>query len=232
MSATPLLSIDQLAGGYGDTIVLRGISAAVQSGEVLGVLGRNGVGKSTLMRLLMGYLPSAGGAVVFDGADLRNMSPHARQRRGISHAPQERVVFDTLSVRDNLTLHRSDRSLDAYAALLDEFPRIAERLAQPAGVLSGGEKKLVSFCRVMAENAALTLMDEPTEGVQAENIDRMARCVAARAAQGAAFVIVEQNLTFLQAVMHQILVLDHGEAVGAGPAEAFDRAALEAALHV
>lgn len=228
----PLLAWDGLAGGYGDTVVLRGIAAAVGPGEVLGVLGRNGVGKTTLLRLLMGYLAPSAGTVRWRGSPLGALPTHARRRLGMSYAPQEGLVFDPLTVHENLTLHREDRGLEAYAALLEAFPRIAERLPQRAGTLSGGEKKLLSFCRAIADDAPLTLLDEPSEGVQQENLDRMAAFIRQRQAQGAAFVIVEQNLGFLLATMQRALVLDHGECVLSGRAADLPRSALEAHLAV
>jgi ABC-type branched-subunit amino acid transport system ATPase component len=228
----PLLQFDGLAGGYGDTVVLRDISAAVGNGEVLGVLGRNGVGKSTLLRLLMGYLQPSAGTIHWRGESLASVAVHARRRAGISYAPQEGVVFDHLSVRDNLTLHRSNRRLDDYEELFAAFPRVAERLSQRAGDLSGGEKKLVSFCRVLAERAPLSLIDEPTEGVQQENLEHMARLLRQRQEAGAAFIIVEQNLGFLMGTMQQVLALDHGECVLSGEALEFSREALDRCLAV
>ena len=231
-ASAPLLAFDGLTGGYGDTVVLRGIGGAVASGQVLGILGRNGVGKTTLLRLLMGYLAPVAGSVRLRGQALGAMATHARQRLGMAYAPQEGLVFDPLSVRENLTLHRADRSLAPYEELLAAFPRLAERLEQRAGTLSGGEKKLLSFCRAIADAAPLTLLDEPSEGVQQENLDRMSRFIRQRQSQGAAFVIVEQNLAFLVATMEHALVLDHGECVLSGPAADLPRSALEAHLSV
>jgi ABC-type branched-subunit amino acid transport system ATPase component len=232
MNPPALLAFDTLSGGYGDTIVLEGIAGAVHEGEVLGVLGRNGVGKTTLLRLLTGYLRPSAGTIRWRGEPLGHLPTHERRRGGISYAPQEGLVFDHLTVQENLTLHRDDRRLDVYAELFEEFPRVAERLRQPAGHLSGGEKKLVSFCRVLAEQAPLTLIDEPSEGVQQENLDRMIRLLRQRQAQGAAFIVVEQNLSFLMATMQQVLALDHGECVLAGAADGIERAALERCLMV
>jgi ABC-type branched-subunit amino acid transport system ATPase component len=226
----PLLAFEGLAGGYGDTIVLRGVSGAVAAGQLLGVLGRNGVGKTTLLRLLMGYLRPAAGTIQWRDRDLAATPVHARRHFGISYAPQEGLVFDHLSVQENLTLHRRDRSLDAYDELFQAFPKVAERLRQPAGNLSGGEKKLVSFCRVLAEQSPLSILDEPSEGVQQENLDRMVRLLKQRQAAGAAFIIVEQNLEFLLASMQQVLVLDHGECVLAAAAQGLPRETLEALL--
>lgn len=228
----PMLAFEGLAGGYRDTRVLRGVDGAVAAGEVLGVIGRNGVGKTTLVRLLTGELHPMAGTVRLRGAPIGAWPTFARQRAGIACMPQERLVFDPLTVRENLTLHRRDRRLDQYAPLFDAFPRLHERLALPAGRLSGGEKKLVAFARALADAAPVTLLDEPTEGVQQENIDRMATLVAARCSAGAAFVIVEQNLGFLMGLMHRVLALDHGEVVVSGPASGFDRHALERHLQV
>ncbi len=227
-----LLQVSGLSGGYGDTLVLRALSLQIGAGQVLGVLGRNGVGKTTLMRLLTGLARRFDGDIRLGGRAIGALRTHARQRLGISYMPQEAVVFDNLTVRDNLTLHHADRSLQRYEALFTLFPRVQERLRQPAGLLSGGERKLVCFCRTLAEQAALTLLDEPTEGVQPENIERMAAEVARRAAQGAAFVIAEQNIGFLLSTMSAAVVLDHGEVVLAGSAAELDRATLEEKLRL
>ena len=227
------LSAIDLAGGYGDTKILRRISFELGHGEVLGVLGRNGVGKSTLMKLLAGHLPPMAGEMVFQGVPMGDAPAHARKRLGLAYAPQEGVVFDSLSVQDNLTLHRRERGVNAYAELLQEFPRVRERLPQSAGTLSGGEKKLVSFCRALADKAQVTILDEPTEGVQQENIDRMAKIVVdQRRIERASFVIVEQNITFLLAVIDRVIVLDHGDIVLSARAADVDRSRLEDALRV
>lgn len=227
-----LLRFEQLTGGYGDTTVLRGVSGSVAAARCLGVLGRNGVGKSTLLRLLTGGLTPFSGRATWQGGDLAGLPMFRRNRLGISYAPQESVVFDDLSVLDNLTLHRASRSIDGYARYFEAFPRLRERLRQRAGTLSGGEKKLLSFVRVLAERKPLAILDEPTEGVQQENIAHMAELVRARKAEGGAFVIVEQNLWFLEAVMDSVLVLDHGQAVAQGPADSFGRERLEAFMQV
>ncbi|AYQ90456.1 ATP-binding cassette domain-containing protein [Burkholderia gladioli] len=213
-------------------MVLKGIDGEVAAGNVLGVFGRNGVGKSTLMRALTGVIQPASGAVIVNGGEVGNVPSHQRRRSGMSYAPQERVVFDNLSVSDNLTLGFNTRNLDAYDDLLGIFPRLKERLFQPAGKLSGGEKKLLSFARVVAERSPLTLIDEPSEGVQQENLERMAFVIRSRIAEGAAFVVVEQNLTFLTSIADSFIGLDHGEVVLSGDSVDMSRDQLEAVLAV
>ncbi len=225
MTTTPLFHFSGVRGGYDGSIVVRGIDGEVDRGEVLCVLGRNGVGKSTLLKLLYGYLPGSGD-VVFDGSPIDGLDPTDRSRLGIGYAPQERIVFDDLSVAENLTLMRKDRRLDHFAPYFERFPRLRERLTQLAGTLSGGERKLLSFMRVLAEDKPLMLLDEPSEGVQRENIEHMAALVAQRKQSGGGFILVEQNLELVAAVADRITVLDQGRSVLAGLAGETSRSAI------
>jgi ABC-type branched-subunit amino acid transport system ATPase component len=232
MSSAPILRIDRLSGGYGAGIVLRGLSQTVAPGEAVFVLGRNGVGKSTLMKLVMGFLAPAGGSLHFRDRDIGGLLPHERADIGIAYAPQERVVFDDLTVAENLTLMRRARSLKPFAAYFDAFPRLAERLNQHAGTLSGGEKKLLSLTRALSENKELVLLDEPTEGVQYEYVMAMAALIADHKQRGAGFLIVEQNLTLVEAIGDRLIVLDHGDVVLQAAAGAVTRDEILAHLTV
>jgi ABC-type branched-subunit amino acid transport system ATPase component len=231
-AAAPRLAFHDLVGGYGGVDVVRGVSGAVASGEVLCVIGRNGVGKSTLLKLLTGHLPTRAGAVLLDGGAIDGVEASARRGLGITYCPQERPVFDDLAVRDNLTLMRRDRRLHAFAPLFARFPVLERRLEQHAGTLSGGEKKMLSFARGHAEAQPLRLLDEPSEGVQWENIQQIAELIDEAKAAGVAFVVVEQNLAFAERIADRYLVIDQGRVVLAGPRGEIDRAQLLSHLHV
>jgi len=232
MSALARLDFDGVAGGYGDADVVRGVSGAVAAGETLCVVGRNGVGKSTLLKLLFGELACRAGSIRFEGREVAALDASARRALGIGYCPQERPVFDDLSVRDNLTLMRADRSVDAFAPLFRRFPVLGRRLAQHAGTLSGGEKKMLSFARGHAEALPLWLLDEPSEGVQWENVVQMAELVDEAKAAGRALVVVEQNLAFAERIADRYLVIDQGRVVLEGRAGTIDRVRLLAHLHV
>ena len=208
-----ILEIQNLSGGYGDLIIVRNISLSVYNGNTVSITGRNGVGKTTLMRLISGSLPLTSGKVNFLGNSIAEVPEHKRFNLGMSYAPQERIVFDNLSVKDNLTLHYPDTDLDRYSNLFENFPRLYERLGQRAGTLSGGEKKLLSFIRAIAEPSNLVLLDEPTEGVQSDNIELMAQVICSQKSQGRGFLVVDQNLTFLELITDTIHLIDHGEQV-------------------
>jgi ABC-type branched-subunit amino acid transport system ATPase component len=226
------LAFEALTGGYGSTTIVRDLTGAANAGEVLCVLGRNGVGKSTLMKLLFGYLPCRSGQVLLDGKPVSQLDPSARHRSGMTYCPQERPVFDDLSVRENLTLMRASRQLGAFRAYFDRFPILERRLTQHAGTLSGGEKKMLSFVRGLAEDQPIVLLDEPSEGVQWENILHMIATIAEKKAAGTAFVVVEQNLSFAERIADRYLIMDQGRAVLEGSSSTIHRGQILAHLHV
>jgi urea transport system ATP-binding protein len=228
----PRLAFEGLTGGYGSTTIVRDLSGAAESGDVLCVLGRNGVGKTTLMKLLFGYLPCLSGMVLLDGKPIQGLDPSARRHIGMTYCPQERPVFDDLSVRDNLTLMRANRQLAPFRRYFDRFPILERRLTQHAGTLSGGEKKVLSFVRGLVEDQPVVLLDEPSEGVQWENILHMEACIAEKRRSGTAFIIVEQNLAFAERIADRYLVMDQGRAMLNGSSAEIDRGKILSYLHV
>lgn len=226
----PRLEFEALRGGYGGLDVVRDVSGGVAPGQALCVIGRNGVGKSTLLKLLFGELPLRAGTIALDGKPIE----HATQRRalGLSYCPQERPVFDELSVRDNLTLMRANRDLGVFEPLFARFPILSRRLNQHAGTLSGGEKKILSFVRGVSEAQPVLLLDEPSEGVQWENIEHMAAVLGAAKAAGTSLIVVEQNLAFAELIADRYLVIEQGRVVLQGRRGDVGREQLLAHLHV
>ena len=224
---TALLEIDGLTGGYQDTNVLFDISVRVEAGSLLGVFGRNGVGKTTLARLVQGSIRPSHGEIRFDDQPIGKLPAHARRRLGIGYMPQTAMVFDDLTVHENLTLGSNGTSPDRC---LELFPGLAERLKQPAGTMSGGERKILAFVRTMIEDTNLIILDEPTEGVQSENIDRMADCLRERVAEGAGILLCEQNLNLLSDVSDWFMGLDSGWVTMTGSGEVTTRQDLNAVL--
>lgn len=203
-----LLELHRVTGGYRDTNVVFDLSATVYDGQVLGVFGRNGVGKTTLARLIQGGITPASGEIRIKGQDTTRDPAWKKRSLGLGYMPQTQMVFDDLTVRQNLELVMQNESPEAY---FDIFPRLRERLDQAAGSMSGGERKILAFVRTMIESTDVVILDEPSEGVQPENIDHMAKCIQQRAKAGAAIVLVEQNISFLCSVSHLFLGIDAGK---------------------
>ncbi len=213
MTSGALLELRSLTGGYGEITVVEDISLELEAGKVTCITGRNGVGKTTLARLITGSLKPSAGIITLFGHDVTGLPAHEHRSAGLGYAPQEGIVFDGLTVKENLTLHQTDRSLSRYSGLFGMFPRLKERHGQRAGTLSGGEKKILSFCRALAEDTSVVILDEPTEGVQPENIALMAKSIIEAKKLGRSFVIIEQNLTLVEAVADDALLVDHGRCV-------------------
>jgi len=226
------LRFDAVSGGYSDVDVVHGVSGQVARGEVLCIIGRNGVGKSTLLKLLFGQLPCRSGSIRLEERAIERLEASQRRRLGISYCPQERSVFDDLSVRDNLTLMRTDHRLEAFEPLIKRFPILQRRLSQHAGTLSGGEKKILSFVRGLSEAQPVLLLDEPSEGVQWENIEHMIASIAEAKATGTSLIVVEQNLAFAELIADHYLVVEQGRVVREGRQGEIGRAQLLAHLHV
>ena len=210
---SPLFCFHEIVGGYDDTIVVSCISGVVEPAKVLGIFGRNGVGKSTLSKLLVGALPLTTGSLLLNDKDLSSLSHYERRRQGIGYMPQTAMVFDNLTVRENLLLAKSTQDIDFY---MNAFPRLIKRQDQLAGTMSGGERKILAFVRTMLEDTSVVILDEPSEGVQPENILKMQECMEFRRKKGTAFLLVEQNLAMLTAISDTYLGIDSGKIVLSG----------------
>ncbi len=212
-----MLEVSELAAGYGRIPILGGVNFSVARGEFIGVLGHNGMGKTTLLRALMGYIPATAGRVVLEGADLTRAEPYRRARAGMGYVPQGREIFPGLSVRDNLRMGAVGRPKDEAAAIesaLETFPRLKPLIDRPGGALSGGEQQLLAMARCLAGNPRLILLDEPTEGIQPSIIDDIADTLLDLRSRGAlTMILVEQNLDFIAALSERVLVIQKGAIV-------------------
>ncbi len=212
-----MLEVRGLRANYGRIPILNGIDFDVSEGEVVGILGHNGMGKTTLMRALMGLIPTIAGSVALDGADITRAAPHARVRRGLGYVPQGREIFPRLSVHDNLRMAAAasaggdDGIVDQ---VLGDFPRLEPLLEREGGALSGGEQQILAIARCLCTRPRLILLDEPTEGIQPSIVEQIAEMLEAlRAARALTIVLVEQNLDFVAGLSNRVLIIQKGEIV-------------------
>lgn len=227
-----LLKVSGLRAGYGRVPVLHGIDLAVNEGEILGVLGHNGMGKSTLLKTLMGIIPASGGSMVFDGQDLVRMRSSARAQMGIGYVPQGRGIFPNLSVRDNLRMGVAAHDMDEESAIervLADFPRLERLLERDGGALSGGEQQLLALARCLVSEPDLILLDEPTEGIQPSIIDEIIDLLKElNRRDGLSIILVEQSLDFITALSDRVLLIQKGRIMGeVSGSEAADPALIE-----
>jgi ABC-type branched-subunit amino acid transport system ATPase component len=223
--AEPALKLAGLDAGYGASIVLRDVNLEVRPGEIVALLGKNGMGKSTLLKATMGYLPKSAGTVGIKGSDVTLSSPHRIARLGVAYIPQEKALFQDLTIEDNLRLAlpmRHDWSA-AQARVRRAFPFLLDRLRQRAGTLSGGEQKMLLMSRALASGANLVLVDEITEGLQPSIIEKLGRGIREeRDRSGTSFLLIEQNIAFSLAVADSWAVLELGTIIDAGASSAPD----------
>jgi len=220
MPTAPLLDVRALCAGYGDTEVLRGIDLKVEPGEIVAVLGSNGVGKSTLNRAISGIVRPSNGTIAFDGVAIEREAPATIVARGLVHVPEGRRIFPNLSVRDNLDLGSYRRAAARRAANRERvfgiFPRLRERRTQAAGTLSGGEQQMLAIGRGLMTNPKLLILDEATEGlaplVRAEIWAGLARLKA----EGQAILLVDKHLDALLKLADRHVVIEKGHVVWTG----------------
>lgn len=214
------LGVQAVSASYGAVPALHAVSFALAAGEVVALLGANGSGRSTLLRVLTGLLAPTAGSVLLDGRSLDGVPAHARVRRGLALVPEGRRVFARLSVHDNLRTGASTVA-DPQGAVQDVYARLpvlAQRRDQPAGTLSGGEQQLLALGRALASRPSVLLLDEPTTGLAPQAAERVLDQVVALAAQGMAVLLVEQDAGVALSVAQRGLVLETGRLVLSGPA--------------
>ena len=213
----PLLTLSDVRAGYGPAVVLDGISFELPERGGLAVLGRNGVGKSTLLLTIMGYTQVARGRVSWRGEDITQRPPHRRAQAGIGWVAQEREIFSTLTVEENLTVAARDGRWD-LPAVYDLFPRIAERRRNFGNQLSGGEQQTLAIARALMTNPALLLLDEPLEGLAPIVVEELASAIRRMTSEGTcAFILVEQHAEIALSLTQTALLLERGRIVHTGP---------------
>lgn len=222
-----LLRVQDLRAGYGGEPVLQGVSLHVGRGEIVAVIGRNGVGKSTLMRTLIGLLPVKEGTIAFRGETINALPAQRRARLGIGYIPQGRDVFPRLTVHENLLVGETARreGKPDYARVYDFFPILKERASQAAGTLSGGQQQQLAIGRAMVGGPDLMLLDEPSEGIQPSIVKDIARNIRRLNAEtGLTVLFVEQNLDLIVSLAQRGFVIDKGRIIAeVGPDEIRDR---------
>jgi branched-chain amino acid transport system ATP-binding protein len=221
MSA-PLLEVVDLHAFYGKSHILHGVNFRVEQGEIISLLGRNGVGRSTTIKAIMGAVPPMG-SIRFNGEEIAGLKPHETARRGLGYVPETRDIFPALTVRQNLLLGEKPGKVGGRWAMQDMFrmfPQLEARAETPGGVLSGGEQQMLTICRTLMGDPELVMIDEPTEGLSPKMVERVGMLLAEIAGRGVAILLVEQKLTIALKISERLYVMGHGKIVFEGtPAE-------------
>ena len=213
-----MLRVSDLNAYYGKSHVLQGVDLHIRSGEIVSLLGRNGVGRSTTVKAIMGQVEHTG-EINFQNQSLSGLQSHEIARKGLGYVPENRDIFPTLTVRQNLLLglksdQKESRLSEEY--MYDLFPRLKERLHAPAGVLSGGEQQMLTLCRTLMGNPELVMIDEPTEGLAPKIVEQMATLFEEISKRGVSILLVEQKLTIALRISQRLYVMGHGQIVFEG----------------
>ena len=228
------LDLDKVFSGYGETVVLEDIQLGLNAGETLSIIGRNGVGKSTLLATIMGHTQLHGGRVALHGKDISKLATYKRVVAGLGYVPQEREIFPSLNVRENLEVAARPGPW-TVETVFELFPRLSERVANMGNQLSGGEQQMLAIGRALIGNPTVLLMDEPSEGLAPVIVEELARAVKRLAAQGnLAMILVEQNTRLALDISPRAVVMDRGCIVYDGASETLrnDPARLEKLIGV
>jgi branched-chain amino acid transport system ATP-binding protein len=213
-----MLEVDGLNAWYGASHVLHGISLTVEAGEIVALVGRNGAGKTSTIRSVMGLMPRTAGSVRFAGAELLPLPAHARFRLGLAYVPEERRIVPGLTVRENLQLGlvATDGSIDERRAIdeiAESFPRLKERLDQQGVTMSGGEQQMLAIARAMIAKPRMILLDEPSEGIMPVLVEEMGVLFRRLRDQGVTLLLVEQNVEWALKLADRAVIIDQGEVV-------------------
>ena len=215
-----MIELQDLNAHYGKVHVLRGVNLNVQSGEAVALLGRNGVGKTTTLKTIMGLVPPTGGKVIFNGIETSSMQPHKVPGTGIGYVPQGRGIFPILSVEENLFIgvpKRPPQSVVDY--VFDRFPKLQERLKQPGGTLSGGEQQMLAIARCLVMQPKLIILDEPTEGIMPILVKKIRSEIEAVRKSGVSILLVEQNIKTALRLCTRVYLMEKGQIVHEATAE-------------
>jgi len=209
------LELRQVSAWYGNAQILYDASFAIDPGEVVALIGRNGAGKTSLLRTAMGLMPRTRGAVLLHGADVSRLPPFRRAQRGLGYVAEDRRIFSGLTVAENLRIaaRQSERGF-TERVLLELFPNLAEMLQRPGSAMSGGEQQMLAVARTLAANPTVVLLDEPSEGIAPMVVAKMREAVLAMKLRGVATLMSEQNLTFVAAVADRAILIEQGKVVG------------------
>ena len=229
-----MLTVDRLNVYYGESHVIRNVSFDLGAGETIAVMGRNGMGKTTLLKALMGLLPARRGRVTLDGAEITHRKSWERVGRGLAYVPQGRMIFSSLSVEENLLAGLeavADRTVPGY--IYDTFPVLRDMRGRRGGNLSGGQQQQLAIARALVARPKVLLLDEPTEGIQPSIIKEIARTLnALRGEHGFAMLVSEQVLSFATEIADRFLILDKGEFAYEGAKASVDTARIHAYLTI
>ena len=210
-----MLDVRDLHAHYGKSHVLQGVSLRVGAGEIVSILGRNGVGRSTTLKAIMGDVPPKG-SITFKGEAIAGLRPYEIAHRGLGYVPEDRAIFPTLTVEQNLNLGVKSGKKAARWGFGDTyrlFPRLEERANTPAGMISGGEQQMLTMCRTLMGDPDLIMIDEPTEGLAPQMVERVADLLQSIAERGISILLVEQKLTMAMRLSHRVYVMGHGRMV-------------------
>jgi urea transport system ATP-binding protein len=232
----PLLSVKGLKASYDESIILRGIDMTVKPNSVVALLGRNGVGKTSLLRSIMGQMPKTEGSITFEGQSIESLRSDQRARMGLGYVPQGRDIFPNLTVQENLEVSMSisgQAGRDRLDEVYELFPVVKDMLARKGGVLSGGQQQQLAIGRAILTNPKLLILDEPTEGIQPSIIDQIEDAIHMLKKRGnLSIILVEQYLDFAKAASDEFYILDRGSVVLSGQSEQLTSAVIDKHLTV